>query len=59
MVFDGLVAQPDGTECYTCNETGEWNAEAGEALGKAAGEKLKEQAGEKFFEGLKVDNNWG
>mmetsp|Transcript_10742 Transcript_10742/g.22358 ORF Transcript_10742/g.22358 Transcript_10742/m.22358 type:complete len:400 (-) Transcript_10742:266-1465(-) len=59
MVFDGLVAQPDGTQCFTCTETGEWNAEAGVALGKAAGDKLKEQAGEKFFEGLKVDNNWG
>eukprot|EP00959_Pyramimonas_sp_CCMP1952_P181785 3800682-Pyramimonas_sp.AAC.2 len=59
MVFDGLVAKPDGTEVFKCTEAGEWNADDGIALGKAAGEKLKAQAGEKFFEGLKVDNNWG
>jgi hypothetical protein len=38
---------------------GEWSYEAGEKLGLAEGAKLKEQAGEEFFEGLKVDNNWG
>jgi len=59
MIFDGLVAQPDGSQCYKCHETGVWSAEAGEALGLAIGGKLKEQAGAKFFETLKVDNNWG
>jgi len=59
MVFDGLVAQPDGSQCYTCHQVGEWSAEAGEALGTLEGDKLKKEAGDKFFEGLKVDNNWG
>jgi hypothetical protein len=59
MKFSGLVAKPDGSVAYRCSAEGEWNYEAGEKLGFAEGTKLKEQAGEEFFEGLKVDNNWG
>jgi len=59
MTFSGLVAKPDGSIAYRCSAEGEWSYEAGEKLGLAEGAKLKEQAGEEFFEGLKVDNNWG
>lgn len=59
MKFSGLVAKPDGSIAYRCSAEGEWSYEAGEKLGFAEGAKLKEQAGEEFFEGLKVDNNWG
>lgn len=60
MSFQGLVAAVDGSKCYKTGELEtEWNAEAGAKLGYEAGMKLKEEAGEEFFEGLKVENNWG
>jgi hypothetical protein len=59
MKFAGMVAKPDGSVSSTCAAEGEWSCEAGEKLGFAEGSKLKEKAGAAFFEGLKVDNNWG
>mmetsp|Transcript_39763 Transcript_39763/g.55214 ORF Transcript_39763/g.55214 Transcript_39763/m.55214 type:complete len:381 (-) Transcript_39763:274-1416(-) len=59
LYLRGLVATPDGQECFETSRTGEWSYASGLEIGKEAGTFLKEQAGEKFFEGLKIDNNWG
>lgn len=54
MVFDGLVAKPDGSQCYKVHKDGAWEHDAAVAVCRQAGEELKEQAGEDFFAGLKV-----
>jgi hydroxymethylbilane synthase len=60
MKFDGLVAKPDGSVIYkTETVTGPWDHDAGVELCGKVGAELKEKAGEDFFDGLKVDNNWG
>lgn len=47
IVFQGLIAMPDGSEKYETTATGE--VEDAAKIGREAGEELKKRAGDKFF----------
>eukprot|EP00208_Stichococcus_sp_RCC1054_P002846 CAMPEP_0206139102 /NCGR_PEP_ID=MMETSP1473-20131121/4842_1 /ASSEMBLY_ACC=CAM_ASM_001109 /TAXON_ID=1461547 /ORGANISM="Stichococcus sp, Strain RCC1054" /LENGTH=353 /DNA_ID=CAMNT_0053532747 /DNA_START=68 /DNA_END=1129 /DNA_ORIENTATION=- len=49
LVFDGLVASPDGSKVFKTSRSGEWSEESVLRLGREAGEELKAEAGPEFF----------
>merc|ERR1740129_694726 len=52
LVFQGLVASPDGQTIFTVNRTGK--PEDCETVGREAGEQVRAEAGEKFFEEMQA-----
>lgn len=54
LLFDGLVASPDGKRILETSKTGSFTAEEAEKIGDKAGQELKSQAGPDFFDWTEV-----
>lgn len=50
LLFDGLVASPDGKRTLTTSQTGSFTTDEAIQIGDLAGEELKGQAGPDFFD---------
>lgn len=50
LLFDGLVASPDGKKILETSKTGTFTPEEAASIGDLAGQELKSQAGPDFFD---------